>query len=297
MISLASQLRDFALAKYEPLGLEEGSFALTIAGIPRRLRRPWGGQLRGQALHYPASVVKLFYMAASYAFMDEGRLAMTPELKRALTAMIRISSNDATAYIVDLLTGTTGGPELPLPALKRWLHRRACIGAYFHNKNWPELLQCSMIQKTWEDSPYGRESQSRLLFPNTRNQLSTNAIARLLWAIWRSEIGTAISCKKMRALMSRNIMQERKIPAEHNQITGFFGEGLPRGAKLWSKAGWTSWCRHDAAVIELPRTGRTFILVALLESEAMANNQSILPDLAREACRLLSRPRATAIFS
>ena len=49
-----------------------------------------------------------------------------------------------------------------------------------------------------------------------------------------------------------------------NQITGFLGEGLPNDAQLWSKAGWTSRVRHDAAYIEIPNL-QPYLLVVFTE--------------------------------
>jgi len=42
-------------------------------------------------------------------------------------------------------------------------------------------------------------------------------------------------------------------------FTGIALQGM-NGVKLWSKAGWTSTTRHDAAYIELPN-GAKFVLV------------------------------------
>src|SRR5215467_7604146 len=62
---------------------------------------------------YPASVAKLPLLVAAHAWQEQGRLSPGAELDRALAAMIRESSNDATSYVIDCLTGTSSGPELP----------------------------------------------------------------------------------------------------------------------------------------------------------------------------------------
>jgi len=54
---------------------------------------------------------------------------------------------------------------------------------------------------------------------------------------------------------------------------------LPPGSKLWSKAGWTSETRHDAAYIELP-TGARFVLVTFTMNHA--NEREIIPTLAKK---------------
>ena len=53
----------------------------------------------GDAPFYPASVVKLFFMVAMF---HQGHI--TPEIDRALHEMIRVSDNDAAAFLLDVLT-------------------------------------------------------------------------------------------------------------------------------------------------------------------------------------------------
>jgi hypothetical protein len=50
------------------------------------------------------------------------------------------------------------------------------------------------------------------------------------------------------------------------------------GARLWSKAGWTSTTRHDVAYIELPE-GQKFVLATFTTEHA--NEREIIPTVAR----------------
>ena len=109
---------------------------------------------------YPASLVKLFFMVAAEAWLAEGRLPPTRELRDAVAAMIAWSSNDATSIVVDLLTRTTSGPALPPAALARWLARRRILNRYFAGWRRPEFTGINLAQKTWYEAPYGREHQS-----------------------------------------------------------------------------------------------------------------------------------------
>ena len=72
----------------------------------------------GDASFYPASLVKLFFMVETF---HQGHL--TPEVERALGEMIRVSDNDAAAFLVDVLTDTAGGSELNGKALEDFLER------------------------------------------------------------------------------------------------------------------------------------------------------------------------------
>ena len=81
-------------------------------------------QHRGDAQIYPASVCKMFYLAALAAFEAGGRLALDDEDHRATKAMIGISSNDATTYLLGRLTGAFDGPVLDPAALEEWVTAR-----------------------------------------------------------------------------------------------------------------------------------------------------------------------------
>ena len=78
---------------------------------------PQAGEGRGASWNperwvYPASVVKLIYAVAVERWQQRDLIPDSDELQRAMRDMIADSSNDATGLVVDLLTGTTSGPEL-----------------------------------------------------------------------------------------------------------------------------------------------------------------------------------------
>ncbi|WP_119460325.1 serine hydrolase [Rhodospirillaceae bacterium SYSU D60014] len=271
-----------ALRQFGPTGLEPDSIALTLVvpGLTDAIPRGFGH--RGDCPIYPASVIKLFYLVAAQGWLEAGRLRPSAELDRALAAMIRESSNDATNHLVDLLTGTTSGPELSPAALARWLARRRAVNRYFARWKWPEFAAINATQKTWDEGPYGREHQSRFTVENNRNRLTTDATARLLGAINAGEAVSPAHSAAMRALLARDLDPAVWRDCPEAQVGGFLGEGLPDGARLWSKAGWTSETRQDAALIELPG-GRSFTLVVFTEGRSLAQNERLLPFLAREA--------------
>ena len=141
---------------------------------------------RGDAPIYPASVIKLFYLVAAHRQMEDGNIADTPELRRALHDMIVHSGNEATGYVLDVLTGTTSGPELPPAELAAWHEKRNTVNRYFHSLGYPDI---NANRKTWNDGPYGRDKQAVDQFTPARNSLTTNATARLL-----VEILPAVAC-------------------------------------------------------------------------------------------------------
>ena len=223
---------------------------------------------RGDALLYPASVVKLFYLVAVQAWLEAGRLsAGDTELQRALRDAIVTSSNDATSLLVDLLAGTTSGPQLPPAVFARWQQQRHAVNRYFQAWGCPEFSQINVCQKTWSDDYYGRERAFVGPSFENRNRLSTAAVARLLLAIAREEAVTPARSQAMLALLARSPQMPLDANAEENQVDGFLGAGLPPGTRLYSKAGWTSWVRHDAAYIQLPAPVPPYILVVFSERE------------------------------
>lgn len=100
------------LEQFADKKLEAGQLAATLVDLRDPLK-PERGSVRGGEQVYPASVIKLFYLVAANRWMEDGKLADTEELRRAMRDMIVDSYNEATSLIVDSLTDTTSGPELP----------------------------------------------------------------------------------------------------------------------------------------------------------------------------------------
>jgi hypothetical protein len=237
-----------------------------------------GYSYRGVEQIYPASVVKLFYLVAAHEWLEKGMIQTSPELERAMRDMIVDSSNDGTGYIVDLLTGTTSGPELPDHPFETWKFQRNLVNRYFKSLGWTELDLINVNQKTWGDSPYGREMAFVGSMRENRNLLTTEATARLLHSIVG---GIAVSSKRSQAMMQlmlRDLNPDVLAEDPENQVVGFIGGGLPLDTKVWSKAGWTSLTRHDAAYIELP-SKHPFLLVVFTEGKQSSKTEEVIPFL------------------
>ena len=244
-----------------------------------------GASWAGDRPRYPASVVKLVYLVAAEAWRQADLLADTPELRRALSDMIRDSSNDATSLVVDLLSGTTSGPSLPTERMAHWVEQRQLVNGWLSELGWPELQGCNACQKTWGDGPYGRERVYYGTELENRNRLSTDAVARLLQAVLASALVSPPACARMAALLARSLDPALRLADPENQVDGFIGEGLPLGSRLWSKAGWMSQARHDAAYVEPSAEGSMpkaapFLLVIFSEGQACAQDHKLLPEIA-----------------
>ena len=258
--ALVERAAQSALTTFRDRQLLPTQLAITLVDL-RDPARPVRGNFRGDAQIYPASVIKLFYLAAAHRWMEDGKLADTPELRRALRDMIVDSSNDATAYDVDVLTGTTSGPELSDDENKVWFEKRNAVNRYFASLGYIDI---NASKKPWGDGPYGRETQAIKLFEPKRNMLTTEATARLLAEIATGQCVTAARSAEIMALLSRDPATKSDDPDNQAKFTG---PVLPAGAKLWSKAGWTSTTRHDATYIELPG-GAKFVLVVFTTDHA-----------------------------
>ena len=236
-----------------------------------------GFSYRGMEPIYPASIVKLFYLVAIQEWLEGGMVAESLELNRAIRDAIVESSNDATSLLVDMLTGTTSGPELPLNPFETWQKQRNIVNRYFTSLGWSELESINVNQKTWCDGAYGRERAFLGEFLENRNMLSTNAVTRLLHSIIGGISVSSERSQRMMQLLQRSLNPEEFVDCDgENQITGFIGESLPRDARIWSKAGWMSRVRHDTAYVEISYVS-PYLLTIFTEGKENAQNKSILP--------------------
>jgi hypothetical protein len=218
----------------------------------------------------------MFYMVALHRWLEDGKIRLTPELERGLKDMIVDSSNDATNYVLDVLTDTSGGAELAENEFKVYGNKRNAVNRYFTSLSFENI---NVNQKTYCEDAYGREQQFRDGGKN-RNMLTTDATARLLTEIVLGKVANAERTKQMMNLMKRDFSGTTKDTDD--QAHGFTAIALNElkmtDARLWSKAGWTSKTRHDAAYIETP-DGLKFVLVVFTEN--VANERDIIPSIAR----------------
>jgi hypothetical protein len=263
-----------ALEKFKDKGLKESNLSITLINLGDP-QHAGSASFRGNERVYPASVVKLFYLVATHRWLEDKKIEDTPELRRALRDMIVDSSNEATQYIVDVLTHTTGGFELPAKEMTQWQTKRNAMNRYFTSLGYTNI---NVNQKTFCEDAYGREKVSRGPNGENRNKLTTDATARLLAEIVTRQTVTPERSEQMMQLLKRDYSGTSKDTDD--QAHGFTAIALQsvNGARLWSKAGWTSTTRHDAAYLEMP-DGARFVLVTFTTDQA--NERDIIPTVAR----------------
>lgn len=274
-----------AVEQFGKGGLTSDKIAVTIIDVGDRPRPQWASH-RGQELIYPASVVKLFYLVAAHHQLETGALKMTAELERALRDMIVDSSNDATHYVVDVVTGTTGGPELDETALAEWKQKRNWVNRYFAGLGYEKI---NTNQKTWCEAPYGRERQG--LGPNFeyRNKLTTESVARIVYEIATGRAVSNARSHEMLGLLRRD--PQSKPDDADDQDTAYAGKSLPAGSQYYAKAGWTSSTRHDAAYIRLPNGAEYILVVFTVDNSTQAD---IIPFVSRIVAEDFSHTQPTA---
>lgn len=262
------------LERFADKKLEEKQLSITLIDL-RDPQRPVTASFRGNERIYPASVVKLFYLVAAQRWLEDKKIEPTAELTRALRDMIVDSSNEATQYVVDVLTHTTAGYELPEQEMAEWQDKRNAVNRYFSELGYTNI---NVNQKTFCEDAYGRERVSRGPNGENRNKLTTDATARLLMEIVTGKIANPQRTAVMMDLLKREYGGTSNDGDDQGRgFTGIALKGV-EGARLWSKAGWTSTTRHDVAYVELP-DGQKFVLATFTTDHA--NEREIIPTVAR----------------
>ncbi len=262
------------LDKFGNRGLKPDELSVTVVDLSNR-PPPLYASYRGEDQVYPASVVKMFYMRYYFELVESGKLKPTTEVQRGLRDMIVDSGNEATGYILDVLTGTTSGPELPASQFQKWASRRDVVNHYFKALGYRNI---NVNQKTHCEDAYGVEQQFRNYKGENRNMLTANASARLMKEIVLGEAVNPARSKEMMDLMRR----EWERPPHDPEYREFVSYALMPGTKLWSKEGFTSRTRHDTAYIETP-DGLKLIFAIFTENHA--KEHEIIPSIVREVIR------------
>ncbi|MDK2973329.1 MAG: hypothetical protein PWP23_3084 [Candidatus Sumerlaeota bacterium] len=215
-------------------------------------RDPRIGSFRGTLPVYPASVIKLCYMVAAYDQNRTRGLPLDEATRGDLDRMIRVSSNAATARMVDRLSNTGFGPSLDETAMASFEHKRLTTYRLMQALGLDGLFA---INKTYGTGVplYGREvdtlgARAGGNFERS-NKMTTDDTARLLYLIWRHALVDHAACEEMLDLMKRG--EEYKT---------FFSAVVPEGVTLYSKGGSTDVQRHDAGIFAYP-DGTAIIVV------------------------------------
>jgi hypothetical protein len=254
---LARVARD-TVSEFSGAGLTEDGLSIAVIDLtaPTSVSSFPAASYRGDVSYYPCSVVKLCYLSYYAAQREGGRLADSPELSRALTDMITVSSNDATGFVVDSITGTTSGPEITdAREWERWKAKRNVVDDWFHARGYTNL---NANQKTFCEDAYGREQAFRDGGKN-RNRMTAAESARIFKEIVRNEVAGPTLTDAMLRLLSRDITADKPFEDMELEDARLAGQGLPRGSRLWAKSGDAYDFHHLVGRVALPN-GSDFVI-------------------------------------
>ena len=235
--------------------------------------------------YYPASVVKIVYALATQIWIKQDLIVDSAELRRGLFEMIAHSNNDATSYILDLLTGTTSGPSLNDQNFQAWKLQRQLINKWLNELQWSEIKDWNCSQKTWNEGPFGREKNFYGKENENRNRMSTDGIARIFESIMTHQMLPKVESEKFIKNFQRTLDPFIRKQDLENQVDGFLGEGLPQSSKLWSKAGLMSEVRHDVAWWQTHNKNPMLAVVFTTGAE-LVKDQFLLPAISSEFNKL-----------
>ena len=246
------------VAEFEKAGLTEDGISIAVIDLtaPTPVSSFPTGAFRGDVPYYSCSVVKLCFLSYYESQKEAGKLSDTPELVRAVNDMITVSYNDATAFVVDSITGTTSGPEIAdAREWERWKARRNVVNDYFRGRGYTNL---NANQKTFCEDAYGREQAFREGGRN-RNRMTASETARIFKEIVRGEVAGPLKTDEMMRLLSRDITGEKPLEEMEPEDARLAGQGLPRGSRLWAKSGDAYDFHHLVGRVALPN-GSDFVI-------------------------------------
>lgn len=285
--SLGRALVTDLLENFGPFGLSSQQVSLVLVAPG-----PFGAEgftHRGDLACYPCSLVKPFHMIHALMAQDAGRLAPDADFDRALRDMILWSSNTATNYIIDLLTGTTGDTILSGAEYLDWASKRDRLNHVFWQFGWPEWEGANISQKLMGDLRYGREAQYAGPQGENLNSLTALAAARLMWELFDGDLPLSPDqLHRAQSLMARDPLSPKAAFPDY-QLSEYLGGNLPTAVQIWSKAGhngWTndpktSWFKHD--MIRISAQGsRPLTIVLMTSGQALAQTHpTAFPQIGR----------------
>ncbi|MGB3570657.1 MAG: serine hydrolase [Phormidesmis sp.] len=229
--------------------------------------RPQGASYRGVELMEPGCIAHLFYLVALHDWLEQGMVPGSAEIERAITDMMAATNHDAASFVVDILSGTTSGPSLPPGPDETWASQRDIVNRYFANLGWPELRSINLNQKTWRDRPYGREQDFLGKALENRNQLTTEATARLLHGIVG---GVSVSAQRSQKMMG--LLKRSHLPAY-----------FPARTQLWSSTSVSETGSHSVAYVEAQSVHPYLLAIFTQPENRLRHTEQLSPQADSEA--------------
>lgn len=237
-------------------------------------RRPRRASWRGDRLIYPASLVKLPFLIAYFAAIEEGRIRNTAKSDRDARVMVQPSDDHAANRILGLVTGTRPGRALRGRALTSFRRKRLYVEEVMKRHGLARMRARGRFGK-----PRGRDRQIG------GNKMSADETARLLTLLAQDALVSPRVSAQVKGLVLREAGRKGRQRVS-DLVHMPFSAGLPPGTRVYSKAGrWSRWA-HDAALVEVPG-GSRFALSVFCFPCPRARAGHLLAAMARGALEIL----------
>jgi len=266
-------------------GLPAESLSISLMDVSNSQTHTFAGY-QNQTLRFPASVAKLFWMAAFYSAIEKGLITQRESaFKDDLEQMIRVSNNDAASRLLDKITDTKSGGRLGGEELQTWLKKRTQINTFFQSAGYNDIRISTKnypIYYLRQEGPIGRDLQLRggASVP-IRNQVTSDQAARLIYEIYTRQAVSSVASRKMAYLLTRDLDPKAWKKDPLNSIQGFLGESLPPNIYFGSKVGYTSKSRSEAAFVRTLDDRAIYILVVFADNPAYAKDETAFPAISR----------------
>ncbi|MEG4485485.1 serine hydrolase [Microcoleus sp. D2_18a_B4] len=266
-------------------GLPAERLSISLFDVSNSQSHTFAGY-QNQTLRFPASVAKLFWMAAFYAAIEKGIITQRESaFKNDLEQMMRVSNNDAASRLLDKITDTKSGGRLAGEELQTWLKKRTQINTFFQSAGYNDLRISTKnypIYYLRQEGPIGRDLQLRgdASVP-IRNQVTTDQAARLIYEIYTRQAVSSVASRKMAYLLTRDLDPKAWKKDPLNSIQGFLGESLPPNIYFGSKVGYTSKSRSEAAFVRTLDDRAIYILVVFADDPAYSKDETAFPAISR----------------
>jgi beta-lactamase class A len=266
-------------------GLPAERLSISLLDVSNSQNHTFAGY-QNQTLRFPASVAKLFWMAAFYSALEKGIITERESaFKNDLEQMIRVSNNDAASRLLDKITETKSGGRLAGEELQTWLQKRTQINTFFQSAGYNDIRISTKnypIHYLRQEQPIGRDLQLRG-DPSQpiRNQVTTDQAARLIYEIYTRQAVSSLASRKMAYLLTRDLDPKAWKSDPSNSIQGFLGESLPTNIYFGSKVGYTSTSRSEAAFVRTLDDRAIYILVVFADEPAYAKDETAFPAISR----------------
>lgn len=295
---------DETVALAEDAGLPTDALSITLVDVGDPATHYQAGY-NPQIMRFPASVSKLFWLAAFFQRVRAGSIPDESPFYQDLNYMIRISDNDSAGRIVDAITQTTSGEALEGTELETWIDQRSQIDTLFRNANYENIILSTKNYPITDggEAPAGRDlqlKQNRALASG--NRVSTDQAARLMYEIYTKQAVSPIASTKMAHLLTRDLNPSAWDEGDRDFVEGFLGESLPTDIYFASKVGYTSRSRQEVIFVRTLDDSAIYILAVFGTDPAYAKDGEIFPQMSRHIFDRLNgtpqklKPKEVSVF-